>query len=125
MSGYRQGDWRPLSKALGTETSVKIDADGDATIKTEGEDAPTLDYAKALRDQAAHDGGYVPGMTGNVKRVASIPAALQVKWLVEEGIDVYNPDHAERVMRKLNDPDYAYLRTAPGRLAMVDGEKFR
>src|SRR6185312_557936 len=98
MPTYSQHDWRPLSKALGTTTSVKIETDGAATIKTEGDETPSLEYAKALRDLSASDGGYVPGMTGNVKRVASIPAALQVKWFVEEGIDVYNPDHAERVM---------------------------
>lgn len=125
MPVYGQHDWRPLSKALGNTTSVKIETDGSATIKTVGDDAPTLGVNHMLRDLATRDGGYVPGMSGNVKRVASIPNALIAKWLVEEGLDVYNPDHAERVMRKLNDPDYAYLRTAPGRLAMVDGEKFR
>lgn len=45
-------------------------------------------------------------------RVASIPASVQMKWLVEEGIDIYNADHSDRVKKKLNDPDWMHLKTA-------------
>ena len=45
-------------------------------------------------------------------RVASIPMSVQLKWMVEEGIDIYNPDHAERIKKKLNDPDWRHLKTA-------------
>ena len=45
-------------------------------------------------------------------RVASIPIGIQMEWLVKDGIDIYNPDHRERVKKKLNDPEWKYLKTA-------------
>lgn len=45
-------------------------------------------------------------------RVASIPIGIIMKWLVEDGIDVYNPHHADAVKKKLNDPEWKYLKTA-------------
>lgn len=45
-------------------------------------------------------------------RVASIPVTVQMKWLIEDGIDVHNEDHWPRVQKKLNDPDWRYLKTA-------------
>ena len=41
--------------------------------------------------------------------VGHIPASLGMKWLVEEGLDMWNPDHAEGVHRKLMCSDYRYL----------------
>jgi hypothetical protein len=42
---------------------------------------------------------------------ASIPTGLQMKWLIEEGLDVYDDNHWPRILRKLNDPEYKYLKT--------------
>ena len=50
-----------------------------------------------------------------MRKMASIPLVLIEKWLREEGLDVFNDDHHKRLMRKLHDPDYAYLRTLEGR----------
>ena len=47
--------------------------------------------------------------------IAQIPLIIQHKWLKEDGIDVYNKDHWHRVMKKLRDPDYRYLRTTSGK----------
>lgn len=41
--------------------------------------------------------------------VGHVPASLGMKWLVEEGIDMWNPDHADAVKRKLMDSDYRFL----------------
>lgn len=118
-------DWRPLTKSLGTTTEVKFDSDGGTVIRTVGDEVPRLEMNKVLRGMAGDDGGYV-STAREMKRVASIPASLVAKWFAEEGLDVYNPDHAERLMRKLNDPDYVYLRTAPGQLGPINGgEAFR
>lgn len=46
---------------------------------------------------------------------AVIPDTLVIKWR-NEGIDIYNPQHYKKLAGKLNDPDYAYLRTWPGRI---------
>lgn len=58
--------------------------------------------------------GYTKDRT--MRRVGEIPPIVIQKWLIEEGLDVWNPDHAHRLMRKLNDPDWRYLRSAPGTL---------
>ncbi len=42
---------------------------------------------------------------------ASFPPMLQVQWLIEEGLDVYNRHHAERLNRKLADPEFRYVKT--------------
>lgn len=51
-----------------------------------------------------------------LNKVASIPLVIVEKWRKEEGLDVFNKDHADRVKRKLNDPEYRYLRTSPWRV---------
>jgi hypothetical protein len=45
-------------------------------------------------------------------KVASIPIGVQMKWLIEYGIDIYNEDHWPGVRRLLNDPEWRYLKTA-------------
>lgn len=45
-------------------------------------------------------------------QVASIPAIIVTKWLIEEGIDLYNPDHSDAIKKKLNSSDFRYLRTS-------------
>lgn len=45
----------------------------------------------------------------DVWHVGSIPASVGMKWLVEEGIDLWNPEHRPAVMRKLMDSDYRHL----------------
>jgi len=73
---------------------------------------PILDNNRELQ---VHGGdGYSPSREW--QRVASIPNVLVHKWLVEEQLDVMKPEHWARVQRKLNDPEYLYLRTAPGRV---------
>lgn len=47
--------------------------------------------------------------------IASIPALAVVKIRDELGLDVFNPEHQEDVMKMIiNNPDYSYLRTTPG-----------
>lgn len=47
--------------------------------------------------------------------LAHIPMPVISKWLLEDGINVFNKEHWPQVRRKLNDPDYAYLRVSPGK----------
>lgn len=56
------------------------------------------------------------GEDNSMWRVASIPLVLIQKWLQEDGIDVFNQDHMPAVLRKLNDPEYRYLKCAPVRI---------
>ena len=52
--------------------------------------------------------------------VGHIPASVGMKWLVEEGVDMWSqdPDMRRRVMRKLMDSDYRYLVPGMGRIQL-------
>lgn len=92
-------------------TRIQENSHGELIIQRSQDVAPILDRNKAL----ANDGdGY--SASRDIRRVASIPLVLVEKWKNEEGIDLFNPDHLPAVRRKLNSPEYQYLRTAPGRL---------
>jgi hypothetical protein len=66
---------------------------------------PSLDYNKARQND---------GTNGKVAKdwwhAAHIPNIIIHKWLVEDGINFYDAKHWDRVAKKLDDPDYAYLR---------------
>ena len=73
---------------------------------------PVLDLNQAM---ATHNDGYSPDRS--LRRVASIPAIVRLKWLNEEGWDCFqthDPDVARKLKAKLNSTEYLYLRTAPG-----------
>ncbi len=89
------------------------DPSTDRTIIESVQDAtPVLERNKVLAN--ADDGGWSPSR--ELRRAASIPAIVILKWRSEEGIDVFDRNHWPAVKRKLNDPDWRWLRTAPGRL---------
>ena len=46
---------------------------------------------------------------------ASIPVELQIKWLIEEGIDVWKKEDWPRVKAKINDRDFSKVKTTYGR----------
>lgn len=56
------------------------------------------------------------GMKKEFLHVAHIPNIIIEKWLKEEGINVFKKQDRERVRKKLNDPDWKYLRTTPGKV---------
>lgn len=49
---------------------------------------------------------------GDWRHEATIPLTVQMEWLNKYGIEVWNPDHKDAVVKKLNDPDWRYLKTA-------------
>jgi len=53
---------------------------------------------------------------GMGRKVASIPNAIAIEWFVRYGVDVFKKDHLPAVRRLLNDPEWRYLRCAPGKL---------
>lgn len=80
---------------------------------------PILDRNKAM---ATHNDGYTPSR--DVKRVATIPYIVGLKWLNEEGwwfMDTHDPDVARKLAQKLNDPDWRHLRTADGQVGVSNG----
>lgn len=93
----------------GISTFHDYDEDTDQTIiRYAGDCEPYLEANKAR----ANDTEFTKrGIKDEMWLYASIPPALQTKWLIEEGLDVYKPEHGERLSRKLEDPMYQYLKT--------------
>ena len=72
----------------------------------------TLNDNKANFNQ--HDGIKFNDSKG-LHQVARIPHILIEKWLREEGFNWMTASDADK-RKKLNDPDYRYLRVRPGKL---------
>lgn len=84
--------------------------DGKITIRKTQDVEPILEHNKKLFTEGD---GYSPSR--ELRRAASIPLVIVEQWM-REGIDIFDPNCAEAVKRKLNSAEYAHLRTAPGRL---------
>ncbi len=100
----------------GTRKYARQRDDGGVDIKIEADVAPVLERNKAMRN---HNDGY--SKSREFRRVASIPNHVYQKILIEEGWDMYAPENAGKLMRMLNDPDWAHLRTADGTLGISNG----
>lgn len=80
----------------------------ETTLQYEQDVEPLLEENKIL----ANDDAYTKqGFKDEMWRYASIPAAIQMKWLIEEGLDVYDDNAWPQIFAKLNDPQYRYLKT--------------
>lgn len=103
--------WMPLSRSWsGSQSFMRDDGETLQILKVQ-DLTPVIEQNKA---DMSMSGEFKPNP--DLQRKAFIPDMLIAKWLNEEGIDVWNPDHWSAVKRKLNSNEYAYLRTAPGRI---------
>lgn len=93
----------------GLEQWFSYDSQNDTTIiRTVGDCEPIIEANKKM----ANDNDFTShGIKDGMWLYASIPAAVQVKWLVEHGVDVYNKHHGPQISRLLEDPEYRYLKT--------------
>lgn len=91
---------------------VAVDrADGTVTFERVQDVAPILDDNRQLEQQAQR---------GDFRHVGTVPNVLIEKWINEEGAPVLamsSDEFARFIRRKLDDPDYRYLRTAPKLIA--------
>lgn len=93
------------------------DTEDGAVIHSVQDVGPVLEWNKAAQN---HNDGYTADRT--MRRAAFIPNIIRNKWLQEEGWDAYRPDlYGDKLIQKLNDPEWRYLRTAPGRLGYSNG----
>lgn len=72
---------------------------------------PLLELNKKLQNETEYSKS---GIKQEMWHYASIPNGLVMKWLIEEGLDVYDDNAWPQIMRKLNDPQYAYLKATTG-----------
>lgn len=102
-------DRDPWSGAVST---FEYDEANDIAIIHRKEDVePILEHNKKL---ATEGNGYSPDRS--IRRAASIPMGVVALWKEKYGVDIFNKNHEAAVRRLLNSNEWAYLRTAPGRL---------
>ena len=95
----------------GIITSVYYDDAEDTTVVNSHQDAePVINRNKRLLLQG--DDGYSADRSD--RRVASIPNNILQKWLLEEGISIFDEDDWPKIAARLDDPSWRWLRTAPG-----------
>lgn len=114
-----------MSKTFLFTSSAGIDhymvEDGNGTRFASTQDTtPILERNKAMR---THNDGY--SQSKELRRVASIPYIVGLKWLNEEGwwfLDAdKDPGVARKLAAKLNSNEYEHLRTADGRVGVSNG----
>jgi hypothetical protein len=95
----------------GKRTFLGYDTVTDDIVFTEtfdrGVTQSTFDRNHHMKD-FAEGGGY--------RLVASIPPEVQMHWKEAFGVDIYNPDHSEKIIKLLNDGDYLKTRIHEGHL---------
>ncbi|QDP52887.1 MAG: hypothetical protein Unbinned4512contig1001_25 [Prokaryotic dsDNA virus sp.] len=89
-----------------------FDENGNPKRYTVQDISKTLELNKISRDMYAQQ-----SKQNEMQRVASIPTSVVIQWL-DEGINVMNPtsEDIKKIHKKLNSPEYKYLRTGGGRL---------
>lgn len=81
--------------------------------------APTDPVIERNKAMATHNDGYTASR--ELRRVASIPYIIGLKWLNEEGWWFLDPECSDKLAAKLNDPDWRHLRTAEGHVGVSNG----
>jgi len=104
---------RLLDADGGVVSTFHYDEGEETTTVSVAQDVePILDANKAA--QTLND-GYSPDRT--LKRIASIPLVTVQQWMKDDGVNFLAlPKHEKQkyLRRKLNDPDYRWLRTSQG-----------
>ena len=80
----------------------------ETTLEYEQDVEPILELNKA---QANDDSFTKQGIKDEMWKYASIPNGVAMKWLIEEGLDIYDDNAWPQIYAKLNDPQYQYLKT--------------
>lgn len=112
VSSYKRFfDYDPLTGR--TEYFHETD-DGGFAISSVEDVEPIIERNKALKG-----GNGRQHWTGDWRLCASIPASILLKWATEDGIPptkVFSDEFAERIQRRLKDPDYRHFMCADVRL---------
>jgi len=100
------GSWNGVRRWM----NATDDDEGTVQIKSEGigEQAIIEENKQAEERNKRSD----------VWHVGHIPASVGLKWLVEDGLDLWNPDHRDGIMKKLMDSDYRHLVPGMARIIM-------
>jgi hypothetical protein len=88
-------------------TKLHLENDGSLGIQREQDAAPTLAYAKAMRDEGLNESGLG-------KKVGSYPAAAVEMWLKMRGL-TWADFHSDALKQFVNDPELSGFRIWTGR----------
>jgi hypothetical protein len=93
------GSWNGLRKLL------RSSGDDEGTVEVKYEDVSGGAIIEENKRAETHK------VDKDMWHVGHIPASVGMKWLVEEGLDMWSadPDMRRRLMRKLMDSDYRHL----------------
>lgn len=80
----------------------------EVTLEYEQDVEPILETNKAMQNSSEYTSA---GIKSDMWHYAQIPIGVQMKWLIEDGIDIYDDNAWPQIYRKLNDPEYRYLKT--------------
>lgn len=105
-----------MKRLLGRDDRTGIERwfhhDGETiAIETKQDVSKALDVCRKIRNEFQ---GYKDEGDHHHHHVAHFPQVVIDHWREEYGLDVFDPDHSEAVWKKLNDPDWRYLRTTEG-----------
>lgn len=100
-------DYDPLTKI---STYHDYDDSTDTTIiRTEQDCSDILDVNKAQQNEGIDK-------SSDMWHAATIPAVVQMEWMIQYGVDLMNKDHMPGVKRLLNSSEYSHLRRNEFRL---------
>ena len=86
-----------------------FDDDGRLIVERIQDVEPILERNKRLLN-SGHD-GYTPSR--DMKHVGHIPNVVIEQWM-KEGVNIFDPNDAPEVERRLNSSEWAFLRTSGG-----------
>jgi hypothetical protein len=94
-----------------------VENDGDGSKLVHHYQQHTQPHLDLNAKQKAEAPTWRPYAKGDFFHVARIPNIVAVQWMME-GINIFHKDDVtmKAVKAKLNSPEYAYLRTYPGRI---------
>lgn len=105
----------PFNQETGCGVSVHSDPDGEDILAVEyyQDCQPLLDFAHEKRSDRANWSVKVDG--NDWWHEASIPIAVQMELVVKYGLETWNPEHLDAIMKKVA-TEYKYLCTCPKNL---------
>lgn len=97
------GSWNGVRKWLRSTG----DDHGSVEVRYEGFDAQPIVEANKRAQNEGFD------RRADLWHAASIPTSVMYKWLVDHGVNAWNPAHMDAVKKLLNSSEYNYLKRAP------------
>lgn len=90
-----------------------VSGEGDSFHVVSSQDVePILDHNKRLQNTREK-------WRGDLRLEASIPLTMLLDWAIRDGVPpgmVFSDEYAAKIARRLNDPDYRYLKCADVRI---------